>query len=328
MDNLQIDFESYLTGVEHAIGEQLNSDYSRAFDSNTPISSTTNVEPSFDTLAHDKLKSEQPIEKSLSKFKSHGLDDLNAAKLMDRVDSKFILPIAFLPELLSQLKHHYSVLEINNNRISSYQNKYFDTPDMELYNNHHNGKLNRYKVRQRRYVDTNTEFLEVKLKNNKKRTIKNRIMLSPHTSEEERCSKFIDQQISLSPLTPNNESLASENLSISQQSGYKRIALANEAAAERLTLDFGLWYQGINAKNKVKLPGFFIAELKQKKKSKRSPFYQMMSANNIVPSAFSKYCIGCALLYKSSIKSNRFKPILSQIEKLNHLKQISFLKSI
>lgn len=282
---------------------------------------------------------DNPIKKALAQFNSHGLHDLNAAKLMDRVDSKFILPISFLPDLLSQLKKHYSVLEINENRVSSYQNKYFDTPDMTLYNNHHNGKLNRYKVRRRRYVDTNTEFLEVKLKNNKKRTIKNRIKLkeplqknstekllkqsTEQVNEVKRCSQFINDQIKL-----NTHKINSDNLTVSQQSGYKRIALANEAAAERLTLDFELWYQGLDAKNKVKLPGFFIAELKQNKKSKRSPFYQMMSANNITPMAFSKYCIGCALLYKSSIKSNRFKPILSHIEKLNRNKPISFLKSI
>lgn len=291
--------------------------------------------PEESSIELTKTTNEQPIEKALAQFSSHGLHDLNAAKLMNRVDSKFMLPISFLPDVLHQLKKHYSVLEINKNRVSSYQNKYFDTPNMTLYNNHHNGKLNRYKVRRRRYVDTDTEFLEVKLKNNKKRTIKNRIKLNEQlpiklveTSTEqeqelERCSQFINDQIQL-----NVNEINSENLMISQQSGYKRIALANEAEAERLTLDFDLWYQGMDANNKVKLPGFFIAELKQSKKSKRSPFYQMMSANKITPMAFSKYCIGCALLYKSSLKSNRFKPILSHIKKLNRTKPISFLKSI
>jgi hypothetical protein len=214
------------------------------------------------------------------------------------------------------------VLEINNKRISTYHNQYFDTPQMALYQDHHNGKLNRYKVRRRRYVDTNTSFLEVKLKNNKKRTIKSRIKLTGQSAEYTRCATFIDEEMKI-----NVGNINLNHLDISQQGGYKRIALANEAQAERLTLDFDLWYQDRRGNNNVKLPGFFIAELKQSKVSKRSPFYQLMSANHIFPTAFSKYCIGCALLYKSSIKSNRFKSILSRIDTFNQIKPTAFLKS-
>lgn len=333
MNNLQANVEVHLeTYFEACINtdhkNQLDSAQEDAFN-HLDIDSLAQLDlENKDELNIEKASTVHLVEKSLGLFNSHSLHDLNAAKLMDRVDSKFILPIAFLPDVLNQLQHHYSVLEIDNSRVSSYQNKYFDTPNMALYNNHHNGKLNRYKVRRRRYVETDTEFLEVKLKNNKKRTIKNRIKLSESATEVERCSQFIDQQIQLNDHLTNNDNLCFDNLDVSQQSGYKRIALANEAAAERLTLDFDLWYQAVKSKNKVKLPGFFIAELKQAKKSKNSPFYQMMSANNISPMAFSKYCIGCAMLYKSSLKSNRFKPILNHIEKLNRSKQISLLKSI
>jgi len=260
---------------------------------------------------------EQALAHVLNQFKTHGLDDLNNAKLMNRVDSKFILPICFLPDLLSQLTPFYSMLEINKKRVSSYHNQYFDTPSLSLYRDHHNGKLNRYKVRRRHYVDTDTKFLEVKFKNNQKRTIKSRIKLTESKGEYLHCSDFIKAQM--------GESL--NNLDISQQSGYQRIALANEAQAERLTLDFDLWYKSRRGNNKVNLPGFFIAELKQNKKSKRSPFYQLMSANNIFPTSFSKYCIGCALIYKSSIKTNRFKQTLSRIEKLNQTQPLSMFKS-
>ncbi|MGL1958815.1 MAG: polyphosphate polymerase domain-containing protein [Colwellia sp.] len=260
---------------------------------------------------------EKSLESILNQFDSYGLDDLDNAKLMNRVDSKFILPISFLPELLSQLTRFYSILEVNNKRVSTYHNQYFDTPYMSLYHNHHNGKLNRYKVRRRHYVDTDTKFLEVKFKNNQKRTIKSRIKLTGNKGEHRLCSQFIQAEMNDS----NN------NLDISQQSGYQRIALANEAQAERLTLDFGLWFQNRRGNNKIQLPGFFIAELKQAKKSKRSPFYQLMSANNIFPTSFSKYCIGCALLYKSSLKTNRFKATLSRVAALNKIQPTSLFKS-
>lgn len=243
----------------------------------------------------------------LNGFQGHKLADLDKANLMDRVDVKFMLPMAFLPSLLSQLEAYYSVLEINRNRISRYYNQYFDTEKMDFYQDHHNGKLNRFKVRQRTYLDTDTKFLEVKFKNNRKRTIKSRVKCSDNAKNDENCHDFVYQSMGTT----------FDNLLVSQQSGYQRIALANEASAERLTLDFNLWYQLSNSQTKVAPSGFFIAELKQHKRSKMSPFYQLMSKNNIFPVSFSKYCIGCALLYKNTLKTNQFKAVLSQIEKFS-----------
>jgi len=262
-------------------------------------------------LIDEKGTSSTSIENLLTSFEGYGLNDLKDANLMNRVDSKFILPVSFLPTLLAQLSGHYRVLDIDGKRCFTYNNQYFDTPKMDLYHAHHNGKLNRYKVRRRRYVDTATEYLEVKLKNNQKRTIKTRIKLSNE----------IDN--TLEHNTKNTDFLSQEmkgqhaGLAVVQQSGYKRVALANEAKAERLTLDFDLWYNNLEGNNKVALPGFFIAELKQSKKSKNSPFYQLMTKHHVFPASFSKYCVGCALLYPNSIKANRFKSVLLRTQKLN-----------
>lgn len=244
---------------------------------------------------------------TLYNLKSHQLADLDKANLMDRVDVKFMLPIATLPSLLKRLHQYYSVLEIDGNRISRYYNQYFDTDNLSFYQDHHNGKLNRFKVRQRTYLDTNTKFLEVKFKNNQKRTIKSRINCNDTAKTDKNCNDFIYQEMGTS----------FDQLSVSQQSGYQRIALANEASAERLTLDFNLWYRLDDEKQKVTLPGFFIAELKQRKRTKMSPFFQLMSKNHIFPASFSKYCIGCALLYKNAIKTNQFKAVLSHVEKFS-----------
>tara|TARA_R110002167_G_scaffold55676_26_gene158062 strand:- start:1296 stop:2174 length:879 start_codon:yes stop_codon:yes gene_type:complete len=259
----------------------------------------------------DKTSQEQALNTSLERFQSHQLADLDKANLMDRVDVKFMLPRAFLPSLLAQLQSYYSVLEINNQRISRYYNQYFDTKNLRFYHEHHNGKLNRFKVRQRTYLDTDTQFLEVKFKNNQKRTIKSRIPCSKTENSEQARNTFIQAAMNMSY----------DDLVLSQQGGYQRIALANEACAERLTLDFNLWYQADENSEKINLLGFFIAELKQQKRSKRSPFFQLMSKNNIVPASFSKYCIGCALLKNGAIKTNQFKPILRQIEKFSKAHQ-------
>ncbi|MDP5131045.1 MAG: polyphosphate polymerase domain-containing protein [Paraglaciecola sp.] len=251
---------------------------------------------------------------ALSLFRSHQLSDLDKATLMDRVDVKFMLPSAFLPSLLTQLQQHYSVLEIAGQRVSRYYNRYFDTADLDFYYTHHNGKLNRFKVRQRSYVDTNSHFLEVKFKNNKKRTIKSRISCADITEHQDINQAFLAKHMQ-TPLS---------SLQISQVSGYQRIALANEASAERLTLDFNLWFQADKTSQPISLPQFFIAELKQFKHSKLSPFYQLMAKNHIYPVSFSKYCIGCALLYPKQLKTNAFKPTLTLIEKFAAIQSNTF----
>ncbi|WP_418358720.1 polyphosphate polymerase domain-containing protein [Shewanella basaltis] len=257
------------------------------------------------------------IELLLSRFDSHSLDDLTHANLQDRVDSKFILPLAYLPTLLLAARDHYSVLKINGKCTSNYFNQYFDTHEMSFYKDHHNGKLNRFKVRKRTYLDTQTQYLEVKFKNNHKRTIKSRIRC--HNNEQSALNNqgFIQQHLGYD----------FAQLCVSQQGGYERIALANEALPERLTIDFNLWYQSSQGQDRIDLTGFFIVELKQLKHSKNSPFYQLMPQHYFAPTAFSKYCIGCILLHQQTIKYNRFKPTLMKLSSLTQSNQHTALWS-
>ena len=70
-----------------------------------------------------------------------------------------------------------SILQIDGKRKHDYKSLYFDTEDRKFYNDHHNQRVNRYKVRYREYVDSGLVFLEIKCKNNKGKTIKKRLML-------------------------------------------------------------------------------------------------------------------------------------------------------
>ena len=119
------------------------------------------------------------VDNALREFNTHALKDINKLKLMDRVDSKFVVPVQLLPLLLQESQRQYSLLSINGVQRSNYSNVYFDTDGFNYYLMHHNGKLNRVKVRHRHYVDTATAFIELKFKNNKGRTLKTRIQASP-----------------------------------------------------------------------------------------------------------------------------------------------------
>lgn len=246
----------------------------------------------------------------LSDYTGHQLSDLKNAALMDRVDTKFMLPISFLALILEELLPHYSVLDIEGKRIFTYQNTYFDTPDYAFYHMHHQGKLNRYKVRHRYYTDTQTGFLEVKFKNNKGRTIKTRIA-NKEALLDSNSTTFLATQL--------GEQF--QQLQATQNGSYQRIAFANEQSGERLTLDLNLHFESFgqadNAHNgAIDLPQMFIAELKQNRHNIHSPFAQLMTQLNIRPTNFSKYCIGCSLV-TPSLKANRFKPQLRSLEKLH-----------
>ena len=63
------------------------------------------------------------------------------------------------------------------------------------------------------------------------------------------------------------------------------------------------------------LSDFYIAELKQAKLDRQSPFYKLMREMNIRPKGFSKYCMGQTLTNNKHIKSNRFKQNLIKLNK-------------
>ncbi|TCS43781.1 polyphosphate polymerase domain-containing protein [Reinekea marinisedimentorum] len=244
---------------------------------------------------------EKNINSRLSGFAGYGLDDLKKANLMNRVDSKFMFPVSWLPNMLQQLTGHYRVLDINGCRVSTYKNQYLDTPEMKFYFDHHNGKLNRYKVRQRNYTDTQTSFLEVKHKTNQRRTHKTRVCLD-NLQGSRQPADFVSSAVGIDY----------SKMVVTQHSGYNRIALANEDSAERLTIDFNLWYSS-NGQKKLHLNSLCIAELKQAKSTKNSPFFSLREVPHMTQTGFSKYCIGCALLYGDEIKVNRFKPVLRKL---------------
>jgi hypothetical protein len=100
------------------------------------------------------------------------MDDV---KLMSRTDTKFAFKANKMPLLLKKLLPFYRVLAIDGKLIHDYKSLYYDTDDRKFYLDHHNGRVNRNKIRFREYVGSKLTFLEIKLKNNKGKTIKKRM---------------------------------------------------------------------------------------------------------------------------------------------------------
>lgn len=215
---------------------------------------------------------------------------------MDRYDSKYLVGKYDLLALLTNLPAEYSALEINHQHQFSYRTLYFDSSDWRNYHDHHNGKLNRQKIRIRHYSSTNSVFLERKRKQKKGNSIKDRIEL----------------------LEPNAQQYLSKELIPRLWVNYKRITLLDYKNHERITIDSDIEYiSNQDSKNTVKLKDAAIIEIKTNSPSLSSPFQLRLKEQGFRKFSISKYCTGVSLLFGSEVKHNNFKPNLRKI--LSHI---------
>ena len=104
------------------------------------------------------------IKDILAEMRPITLSEMDTVKLMNRVDTKFAFSVEELKQLLPRLNDDFNILEIEGTRLPSYKSLYFDENDFKFYNDHHNGRTSRYKIRFRKYVESEIYFLEVKHK--------------------------------------------------------------------------------------------------------------------------------------------------------------------
>ena len=243
------------------------------------------------------------IKKALLNFNKVNLPDLDNVTLMNRTDKKFCLHFSALPGIFEALHPHYSVLEINGETIFDYDNTYFDTVNNQMYLDHQNEKGNRYKIRLRQYVQTQVNFLEIKNKTNKGRTIKQRVVrddLQPVFNQTE--LNFLEIH---TPFTGNE-------LLPQLKSRFNRITMVNNQFTERITIDMMPVFE--KGEKKISLKNLVIIEVKQSHDNKSARIKDILKEMRIREQGFSKYCIGRSLLDKN-IKKNNFKPLLIRISK-------------
>lgn len=257
------------------------------------------------TLPATKMvPTEQVVSALAEKFEPIGLDEMAHVSLLKRVDTKYVLSTMHLYGILAYLTESYRILSINHVRVNRYETLYFDTPDFMFYFKHHNGKLNRYKIRCRRYVSSHLSFLEIKRKNNKKKTVKTRLPIADITTQfDDETEAFIH----------THSPVEAYQLEPKLWTNYSRLTLVSNTQPERLTIDINLEFC-FNDQS-VHLPGIAIAEVKQEKFSLQSDFIRQMRALKIRPTSFSKYAMATASLYPH-LKQNNFKPTFLQLQKI------------
>ena len=194
----------------------------------------------FTMIAHPQPKMPQPgnawgntavstAHSILQQYAPISLGEMADVALQNRTDTKYLMHTHTLLAALSQLQNEYRVLAVTGTRLNHYQTLYFDTADFDLYQRHHAGALNRYKVRSRVYLESELAFFEVKHKTNKKRTVKSRLQTDDFmTKMNGETAVFLQKHYpyepgALLPVLGNS---------------FTRITLVSRHRPERLTLDF------------------------------------------------------------------------------------------
>lgn len=236
------------------------------------------------------------------------LDEMRSVKLMNRIDTKYVVSEAEVLELLNRAAvAGYRVQVIGSVRACRYDTLYYDTPQRDMYIVHHNQQLTRQKIRTRTYLDNDLSFFEIKMKSNRGRTRKRRV-------EIER-SAFLNFQASSSAteLLDDHSWYNAEELTPALSTRFTRITLVNAELSERLTIDMALRYEDMRSGSAAMVERMAIVELKQDGRT-MSKMRQILLQMRVPPLKVSKYCIGTVLTV-GGIKCNRFKAKLRDIEK-------------
>lgn len=214
---------------------------------------------------------------------------LKSRELLERVDRKFVANRAQLEHFIRSLGLNYHVLLTRGRAWARYETCYYDTDELNSFNEHLRGRRPRYKVRVRRHVERQRAFLEIKRKSVGERTEKHRLDRSYdqiELSQEE--LEFIGTH------TPFDVG----RLRPSVWTNFYRATLLGAESEERVTIDLGLLFER-NGSQKVH-EDLVIIELKQRKCSHSTPADRALHELHIRERSMSKYCAGVANLHEDA----------------------------
>jgi hypothetical protein len=248
------------------------------------------------------------LAKLVSTFQRIDLLEAQKARLMQRIDSKYVIQMDLLEEILRKVSDSYLVVEVNGETMPEYLSDYYDTHDMNMYHDHQRKRPKRYKIRLRHYCSSGDSFLEIKFKMPSGKTDKQRILVKQNELGYPSTCDFIKSNTPYD-ICQLNKTLVTK---------FNRITLVGKDFNERVTIDLNLQLCIPNATQIITFNQFCVIEIKRNREKKNSKLAQVLKEMGVRPNSFSKYSIGCAILYPK-LKKNSFKETLLYLEKINHL---------
>ena len=245
---------------------------------------------------------------TLAQMQGISLSEMDGIKLMNRIDSKYVTTEAVLGQILERCVSSFRVLETSGGRLASYDTVYYDTDDLKMYFEHHNRRLDREKIRVRRYCDTGECFIELKHKNNHGRTRKKRRQIDPSFFPD---CKSGDEALRF---IAAKSRYRLEDTSPAVRTRFSRITLTDNNLSERITIDSKLCFDNFRTGRSSTLDDAVIIEIKQDSHAS-SLMKSILLDLRVKPLRLSKYCVG-TVLTNAEVKNSRFKEKLRAVGKM------------
>jgi hypothetical protein len=231
------------------------------------------------TLTHESTLIMEPI----------SLDELvESAELLTRVDRKYVVPVREVDALISCLQGSARILDIDGRREFGYRSTYHDTPHRESFLTSGRSRRLRWKVRTRTYLDTGSSWLEVKTRQSRDQTVKQRIEYTDTDDAQALTSAgtaFVTEVLGAGIATVLEPVLVT---------GYRRTTLYLPGSNSRVTIDVDLGWTSLTGRGDLDRPS--IAILETKTGSTPSEVDRLMWSRGHRPARISKYGVGMAAL--------------------------------
>lgn len=245
---------------------------------------------------------------AVGRFAPISLDEMEAVKLMNRTDTKYLTDMQTLLAVLSDAAEQgYRALLADGLTVIPYDSLYFDTDGLKMFTDHRNRKLVRQKVRTRCYLTSGLSFLEIKRKNNHGRTKKKRIGIPRMDFEDFRSNAEAAAYLA------SHSAFTADKLRPELHTCFHRITLVNPEKTERLTIDMQLHFHNVRSGMDATLGDAVIIELKQDGHAE-SRMKPILLRHRVKPFRISKYCIAVSLTDPAA-RIGRFKLKLKKINK-------------
>lgn len=231
-----------------------------------------------------------------------GLAELDeVAALQVRTDRKYTLDHAIAEGLFATLDKTNAVLTMDGRRSFRYRTVYFDTPDDESYRGAALRRRHRYKVRIRTYVDSGTTMLEVKRRDARGVTVKERLAHPEGDTLTGDGAAFVERVIGRPGLAARLEPVLVTE--------FDRITLLDTLERSRTTVDERLvWYRGDDWST-----GFAPRVVVETKTAGTAGSVdRWLWTRGHRPGSFSKFCVGRALA-EPDLPANKWNRILRTI---------------
>jgi hypothetical protein len=247
------------------------------------------------------------VHTALRSFAPISLEETNkSARMLKRIDNKYVVNKSKLRSILDQLRTDFRILEIDDCSIFSYESCYFDDEQRCFYE-HLQGRRQRFKVRTRRYVESDKAFFEVKLKGKRGQTDKSRETCDDYYS-------FVinddERQMMRGLYEKRYGKCFPYKLAPALHVSYRRFTLVSASGRERITVDFNLGFETPMGRRAFIGDDFIIIETKTadgRGKSDRALKRQHVRG----VAGCSKYCLGMVLTGEVE-RFNKFRSIVKR----------------